>query len=339
MKSVFFICTVLLFVVLASCNPQIVNNNNIIAYVDTIPISLTEIDSKIKQNLYDELSRIYLLRQTAINNEIEKKVLEIESKKNGIPRDSVLSRYLKNKLNLGKITEFNKQYKVKYGKVLEIRNGLIYHDPDSPRGKELILEDLKKEMKSQFIDSLKNENKITINLKPPVAPTINLEHLLVHCRGDEGSSVSMIIISDFDCDRCREYHSLFDSIYNNYSHLVKFGFTNYSSYVSESAIAAESASLQNKFWEMHDALMKISNVPDSTEIFDIANNLGLNMTKFKRDYSSDKIYNLIEANLYMINGAGIYGTPTILIDNKPVFNSSSIEDIINRLEEELTKSM
>lgn len=175
-------------------------------------------------------------------------------------------------------------------------------------------------------------------MKPPTPPTIKLENLIVHYRGEESSEVTLLEISDFECDLCREYSSVFDSIYNDYKHLVRFGYTHYGSYVSASAIACESASLQNKFWEMHDSIMHLSHTPDINDIFRIAQNMKLNMEKFKKDFSDSKINDAIENNLYLLDAAGIYGTPTILINNKPLFNSSSLDDLINTLEEELAKS-
>lgn len=343
MKNLFQNICIFLLLIVGACSQNekpenLHSTTNIIAYVDTFPIRLNEIDNKIKQNLYDELSRIHLLRTTVLNNEIEKQLLKIESLKTDVPEDSILERLYSKKINKESTENYFYNYSKKYGSIAEIRQGLNYHNPNSEKGKELILKRFKDELKFHYIDSLKGINKIQVFLKPPVPPSIKLENLLVHYRGEENSEVTLLEISDFECDMCREYSSVFDSVYNDYKHLVRFGYTHYGSYVSLSAIACESASLQNKFWEIHDSIMRLSHTPDSSDIFKIAQNLELNMEKFKKDFSSPQIYKAIENNLYLLNAAGIYGTPTILINNKPLFNSSSLDDLINTLEEELAKS-
>ena len=43
-------------------------------------------------------------------------------------------------------------------------------------------------------------------------------------------------------------------------------------------------------------------------------------------------------NLLKLESAGIYGTPTIMINNQLVFNSTSLDEIEKMLKEEIAKA-
>jgi 2-hydroxychromene-2-carboxylate isomerase len=69
-------------------------------------------------------------------------------------------------------------------------------------------------------------------------------------------------------------------------------------------------------------------------VYRFAHDLNLDMEVFNYDFSSSEIYSSILKNYNKIASAGIYGTPTILIDGRPVYNSSGLkgmEDKIDRL--------
>lgn len=61
MKNLIQISCIILILLVIGCSQnnkstELNTTDNIIAYVDTFPIRLNNIDNKIKQNLYDELS-------------------------------------------------------------------------------------------------------------------------------------------------------------------------------------------------------------------------------------------------------------------------------------------
>ena len=137
---------------------------------------------------------------------------------------------------------------------------------------------------------------------------------------------------------CREFNPIFDSIYSKYKAQVCFGYTNFGSYVTLSSMAAESAAKQGKFWEMHDSLFSASLLPDTTDLFRIASKINLNIEEFKKDLYDKNLATNIESNLFTLKNAGIYATPTIMMNNKLIFNSSSIYEIEQKLLIELSSS-
>jgi len=140
-----------------------------------------------------------------------------------------------------------------------------------------------------------------------------------------------------DCHICREQNQFFEDLFEKYRDKVKFGFTHFGSYVSNSALASEAAGNQGKFWEMHDSIFALQSIPDSTALFRIARSLNLKMDDFVNDYESIELKDQIQGNLLKLEDAGVYGTPTVFINNKPIFDNSSSEEIESLLEVEMKR--
>lgn len=312
------------------------NNQNIAASINDTLISLQELDNTVQQELYDELNRIYFIRKVALDYLITEKILYIESRKVGLSVDKYLDKYCKNNTSDLKIAQFIKQNKLEKG-IIDVKRALKYVDIQTLEGKELLIKEYQKYLKKIFVDSLKNKYKIQYNLAPPHSPNFSLENISLHYRGNLQSNVTLVIISDFECDMCKEAYPTYKELYNKYKDKVRFASSYFSSYISLSGIACESAGRQNKYWEMYDSIFSKKNIPDSIGIFRIAKNIKLNMELFKNDFADKLLINSIEDNFKRIHAKGIYATPTIVINNKAILNSKSFDEIEKKLITEIEK--
>lgn len=328
-------------VILTSCNPNkkrnvIYEESNIVAYIDSVPISFEEIDDLCRQELFDELSRIHLIRKITLAEVIKDKIIELEAQKLNVTVENLKNSLFKKKINDENLDRYAKSANY-IDKIPELRETYVVHDIKSAKGQEILIGKYKEYLLNQYIDSLKELHQIKISLKPPTPPKITLDNLIVHYKGNLGSPVTFLIISDFDCSMCREHNVLFEHLYSIYKDKVRFGFTHYSSYVSHSAIASECANNQSKFWEMHDSIFNSTYIPDSLALFRMAKNLKLDMNAFSNDFTNNDLSEKIKENLLRLESAGIYGTPTIMINNHLIFDSTSIDEIEKMLKEEIEK--
>lgn len=337
MKS---IIVILIGLALLSCNSREKSNSFIAqkavaATIDSIPIFVDSVDQTIQQELYDELNRIYLVRKIATQQLIKKKLLEIEANKHGISVDK-LEKRIYGKINNDSLVNFAKQTSYPDA-VPELRETLVFHDINSPEGLALLTTRYKKSLMEQFIDSVRGLHTVKELLQAPLSPKVSLGNVITHYKSEQNSKskIVMMVISDFDCHACREHNPLFNELYQKYKDKIQLGFTHYSSYISHSAIASECASNQGKFWQMHDSIFAAKSIPDSTMLFEMAKNLNLNMNQFQRDYRSVEIKEKIRESMLKLESAGIYGTPTILINGRLIFNNSSLEEIESLLLQEL----
>lgn len=168
-----------------------------------------------------------------------------------------------------------------------------------------------------------------------------------HVEGEGKSGVTLVEYGDYQCPYCQVYAATVQSIQSEYNQQLFFQFRNFPlTSIHQNAFAgaraAEAADMQGKFWEMHDILYQ-NNDPngqsgwvaasDPTTYFDqFAQQIGLNVTKFKQDYASTAVNDRINADMAAGNKLGITGTPTFYLDGKKIEvtnTTAAFEKVIN----------
>lgn len=165
-----------------------------------------------------------------------------------------------------------------------------------------------------------------------------------HVIGLGKSGVTLVEYADYECPYCEQYFSVTKQIQQEFNNQVTFQFVNFpltSVHVNafSAARAAEAAGLQNKFWEMHDALYAASNwsvwstSSNPTPIYELyASQIGLNLAQFKIDFASSKVNDLINADMAAGTKLNVQGTPTYFVDGKQVQIAPTVaafEKVIN----------
>lgn len=163
-----------------------------------------------------------------------------------------------------------------------------------------------------------------------------------HVRGNLSSKVTLQEYGDYQCPACSEFFKVVSQVEADYNDKVKFQFSNLPltsihPNAFAAARAAEAASLQGKFWEMHDLLYSnqdptgASGWVVSKDVYNeyfvgYAKQLNLDTTKFKVDYASKTVNNSINADIDAFKATGLQmSTPTFLINGKQVENSSLVD--------------
>lgn len=180
------------------------------------------------------------------------------------------------------------------------------------------------------------------NASSKVAPT---EHTI----GKGTTGVTLTEYGDYQCPYCEEYAATVNQVRQKYGDQITFQFrnfplTNLHQNAFAAARAAEAAGLQNKYWEMHDALYNPSNwqvwtnSSSPTQLFDqYAKEIGLNVSQFQKDYSSSKVNDLINADMAAGNKLGITGTPTFYIDGKKIDVANDQASFAKLIDAEIAK--
>lgn len=157
-----------------------------------------------------------------------------------------------------------------------------------------------------------------------------------HIEGQGAKGVTLIEYGDYECPICGEFYQPLKQVFADNSANIYFQFRNLP-LVSlhpnafSGARAAEAASLQGKFWQMHDKLYdnqtqwagSSNPIPDFQTY---AQEIGLNMAKFNSDYSSSAVNNTINADLAAFAKTGQeQATPTFFLDGKVLDNTQLID--------------
>lgn len=144
--------------------------------------------------------------------------------------------------------------------------------------------------------------------------------------GTEG--VTLVEYGDFQCPYCGLYYPTLKQVKQTYGDKIKFQFVNFpltSLHPNAFAAsrAAEAAALQGKFWEMHDKLYEQqqawSNAKDPLAVFSgYAEAIGLDVNKFRTDFASRQVNDIINADMADGNKKKITATPTFFLNGKKI---------------------
>jgi protein-disulfide isomerase len=161
-------------------------------------------------------------------------------------------------------------------------------------------------------------------------------------KGPKTAPITMIIFSDFQCPFCSRVEPTLKQLDEKYKGKIRFVWKNYPLPFHQNAMpaaeAAMAADAQGKFWEMHDKLFANQQALDRATYEKHAQEIGLNMDKFKADLDSGKYKAAINADVQYGNtlGGGM-GTPTFFINGRKISGAMPIDSFTALVDEELKK--
>lgn len=155
-------------------------------------------------------------------------------------------------------------------------------------------------MEEQF----KNPTKIDIG-KAPV-------------KGPANAKVTIVEFSDFQCPFCQRGAASVEQVLKAYPNDVKVAFKHYPlpfhDKAKPAAMASYAAQQQGKFWEMHDLLFKNQGELTEDNFIKFANELKLNIDKFKADMKSEAASKIVDEDMELGSKHGVNGTPAFFIN-------------------------
>jgi protein-disulfide isomerase len=160
-------------------------------------------------------------------------------------------------------------------------------------------------------------------------------------KGSPKAKVTIVEFSDFQCPFCGRASNTVKQVEDKYGKDVRVVFKhNPLSFHENAPLAAEAALAageQGKFWEMHDQLFSHQQALTRPDLEKYAQELGLNMTKFKSALDSHKFKAQIDGNIAEARAVGATGTPTFFINGKKVRGAQPIEAFQKVIDEALKK--
>lgn len=166
-------------------------------------------------------------------------------------------------------------------------------------------------------------------------------------QGTSPLGVTFVEYGDFECPFCGQYYPIVKQVAEEYKDRVVFQFRNFPlqgihKNAFAGARAAEAAAQQGKFWQMHDQLYEnqdpsgasgwVASDNPITYFDQFAKTIGLNVSQFDKDYQSDKVNALVNADIAEGNKLKVNATPTFFLDGEriqPGYSAADFEKYIN----------
>ena len=165
--------------------------------------------------------------------------------------------------------------------------------------------------------------------------------------GKMDSPVTITEFVDFQCEACYAYYPYVKQVKELYKDKVRFQVRNFPitsghKFAFQAARSAEAAARQGKFWEMHDLIFEgqkqWEQMSDPQTIFDrYAEQINLDMTKFKEDFSSSDVAAVINEDLKAVKEIGGTGTPTFAVNGKKIENPGPSVEALSKMIDDALK--
>jgi len=141
-----------------------------------------------------------------------------------------------------------------------------------------------------------------------------------HVRGSPLAAVTLIGYGDFACPACAENYLTVKKIQKRMGSRVRYVFRSFPQPGYEpsedAAEAAECASSQGKFWEMHDRIFENKGASDELHLSRYATDLGLNVLQFRREMREHAHREKIRAGRRAAVRSGVVLAPTFFINSE-----------------------
>ncbi|MEW5741561.1 MAG: thioredoxin domain-containing protein [Myxococcota bacterium] len=160
-------------------------------------------------------------------------------------------------------------------------------------------------------------------------------------KGPKNAPVTIIAFSDFQCPFCSRVVPTLKQIEDTYGGKVKVAFKHqplpFHQNAKLAAMASMAANEQGKFWEMHDKMFANQQALDRASLERYAQEIGLDMGKFKAALDSNKYDAYVTADSNEGMRVGANGTPTFFINGRQVVGAQPFEAFKNVIDQELAK--
>jgi protein-disulfide isomerase len=159
-----------------------------------------------------------------------------------------------------------------------------------------------------------------------------------HVQSPSTAIVTLVEYGDYQCPFCGNTHPIIKKLQKHYGDQLRFVFRNFPqvrvhAYAQRAAEAAEAATAQGKFWEMHDYLYEHQEALDVENLARAAGVLGLDRVKFNREVAERVYADRVQRDIQSGNDSDVGGTPTIFINDVRNDDDDDFETLKAKIDE------
>ena len=158
-------------------------------------------------------------------------------------------------------------------------------------------------------------------------------------KGPASAPVTVVAFSDFQCPFCSRAVPTLKEIETAYNGKLRIAFKQlplpFHDKAHLAAEAALAANEQGKFWEYHDKLFANQQALDRPSLEKYAQELGLDMGKFKKALDTGKFKDKVDAEAKEGAAVGATGTPTFFINGTKLVGAQPVETFKAAIDKEL----
>lgn len=314
----------------SSCDPA----SGVAAVVGTSRvITMREIDQMIGAQLGSLEEKIFALRKAALDNLINRRLLEEEANRTGLSVDDLKQRFAALVTPIAK-SQIDQVY---------AENSSSFSALSEDEAREKIRLDLENHARLNRyrteIVRLRNQAQLQICLSAPSLPAFVFKETGPSL-GPSDAPVTIYEYSDFQCPYCRKAKETIKQVLQLYPEKVKLVFKHLPLSIHPQAFGAGQAAYcaeeQGQFWQFHDRLFESDDL-SVEQLKMMAVDLRLDKERFAACLTSDVSRNAVLSDLQEARRAGFQGTPTFVVNGRALRGAANLEEFRQAIERELQK--
>jgi protein-disulfide isomerase len=158
-------------------------------------------------------------------------------------------------------------------------------------------------------------------------------------KGPASAPVTLVAFSDFQCPFCSRAVPTLHQLETDYAGKLRVAFKQlplpFHDKAHLAAEAALAANEQGKFWQFHDKLFANQQALDRPSLDKYAEELGLNMAKFKAALDTGKFKDRVDREAKEGAAVGATGTPTFFINGRILVGAQPVDAFKTAIDAEL----
>ena len=325
-------CVAVLTFLGAEVFPEEVLKKDPVALVNDEPITIDEVEKPLGAQITKLEEQIYALKRQRLEGIIQTRLLAKEAAKRGLSIPALLDAEVTSKISPVSDQEIDTYYQA---------NKARYPGDNYRQTIQSQLHNQRRGARQQaFIQSLRAQANIVINLKPPPVYRANVSAQGAPVRGSENAPVTIIEFSDFHCPYCKQVQPTLSRILSEYGDRVRLAYRDFPldqlhPSARKAAEAARCANDQGKFWEFHDKLYAGGTDASPETLTRFAREIDMDVVAFQQCVAIGKHRSAIDRDIQEASSLGVTGTPGFFINGRLVSGAQAYEGFAQVINEEL----
>ncbi|MBI2082202.1 MAG: thioredoxin domain-containing protein [Deltaproteobacteria bacterium] len=263
---------------------------------------------------------LYDARKEAIDQLVQEKLLEEESKKQGVPAPELIKKNVTDKTNVTdkEVEKFYNDNKDRFG-----GKGI---DEMKPRIKAMLMGQKNQEKMQAYVEQLKKKAKVEYLI---AAPKLEIPEGDAPALGPKDAPIRLVEYTDYECPFCGRARDAVNQVLKEYKGKVRYVIKDFPLSFHKNAFkaheAAHCAGDQGKYWEMNKKIWGNQRAITEEDLKKYASEIQLKTNNFEECMSSGKFASLIRQNVQEGQDVGVSGTPAFFINGRPLSGARPFE--------------
>jgi protein-disulfide isomerase len=291
---------------LSAGNALTQTDTTVVAEVNGVKLTVADLEQEESAKLLQAHNQYYQVEKKALEDLIEKRLLQQKAKHEGLSVDQLVDRDIKSQVQ----DPTEDQMKVYY-------EGLETDQPyEAVRVK--VLEKIRQlrtdKARAAYMKVLRTQSNVIVELASPSA-NVNLEN--AYTLGSKHARVTLVEFADYECPYCQKVASDLRKLQDEFGDKLAVVFKDFPlpmhSHAQKAAEAARCAGKQGKFWEYHDELFRSKQL-DVDRLKEDALVLHLDWTQFGKCLDSGEESADVQRDREEGVKLGLSGTPSFFVN-------------------------